>query len=300
MFLTLDYIKYFMEQNKIDNNVDSNNFRKSLGITKLYKDDERDWEVRMFGPKNSPYEEGVFDIAINFPENFPNICPEVSIKNKIYHLQVNPKNGHIDAAFLLSWEKITSIPELLVGIYLCFIFEQNPNIPHSGEMSRIYQSSKAKFNRMAREWAIKYASPTINDLISINNINSINLENKFNLLDKQVKKLENDVNLNKSIIMQLLQKLKLSHQNIILPTEELISVIFQTPKNDVHCSIVCKDTDTFVNVECSLYKKYPQYLGSEQYFIVNGKIINKYKTLKENGIKDSDIILLYQINQTTK
>ena len=62
---------------------------------------------------------------------------------------------------------------------------------------------------MAREWAIKYAIPTISDLISMNNINSDNLENKYNLLAKQVEKLENDVNLNKSITMQLLQELKL-------------------------------------------------------------------------------------------
>jgi ubiquitin-protein ligase len=289
-----------MEQNKIDNNIDSNNFRKSLGIIKLYKDGERDWEVRMFGPKKSPYEEGVFDITINFPENFPNKRPEVSIKNKIFHNQVHPSNGHIDAAFLLTWEKNTSVAELLVGIYLCFIFEQNPDKPCSSGTSNIYRSSLAEFNKKAREWAIKYASPTISDLISINKINSDNLENKINLLAKQVEKLENDVNLNKSITMQLLQKLKLSHQNKILLGEELISIIFQTPKNDVHCSIVCKDTDTFVEVECSLYKKYPQYLESEQYFIVNGKKIDKYKTLKENGIKDSDIILLYQMNQTFK
>ena len=285
-------------QNQIGNNVDSNTFRKTLGILNIYKDSEREWEIRMLGAKNSPYEEGVYTITINFPQNFPNKGPEVSLKNKIYHLQINPTSGRIDAAFLLTWDKKTSIAELLVGLYLSFIFEQNPNLPYDGEKARVYISSKAKFNKFAREWAAQYASPTINDLKLINNMKFGDLENKYNLLIDQVKKLENDLSFNKNITMQLLKELQSNHQNGVIPGGQLMSVIFQTMNSDINCSINCKDTDIFVNVECLFYKKYPQYLESEQYFITNGRKVNKYKTLKENGIKDKDIIVLNNVNQS--
>ena len=49
----------------------------------------------------------------------------------------------------------------------------------------------------------------------------------------------------------------------------------------------------FINVQSSLYKKYPEIIESGHDFIANGKKINKFKTLNENGIKDNDIILLY-------
>ena len=45
-------------------------------------------------------------------------------------------------------------------------------------------------------------------------------------------------------------------------------------------------------VEWQFYEKYPEFKDTENFFLVNGNKINKYRTLKENGIKDCDIILL--------
>ena len=44
-----------------------------------------------------------------------------------------------------------------------------------------------------------------------------------------------------------------------------------------------------------LYDKYPKYLESENYFLVNAKKINKQKTLEQNKIKNNDVLTL-QIN----
>jgi hypothetical protein len=41
-----------------------------------------------------------------------------------------------------------------------------------------------------------------------------------------------------------------------------------------------------------LYDEYPEYIESENYFLVNGKKVNKYKTLEYNKIKNNDIIML--------
>ena len=71
----------------------------------------------MIGPKNTPYEDGLFTILIIeiilwvnkfhafissityyfsiFPSDYPNHGPEFRFKNKIYHLRVDPKNGRI-------------------------------------------------------------------------------------------------------------------------------------------------------------------------------------------------------------
>jgi len=42
-----------------------------------------------------------------------------------------------------------------------------------------------------------------------------------------------------------------------------------------------------------LYKEYQKYTETENYFLINGRKINKNKTLKENNIKNNDIITLY-------
>ena len=78
--------------------------------------------------------------------------------------------------------------------------------------------------------------------------------------------------------------------------EKMMAIIFTSVKQDVHYSVICKNTDPFVNVEVKLYKDYPEYKkGENNFFTVNGKTISKYQTLEENGIKNNDIILLNQL-----
>ena len=51
------------------------------------------WRTTMVGPKDTPYEGGIFTIIIIFPRDYPNHGPEFRFKNKIYHLCVDPKKA---------------------------------------------------------------------------------------------------------------------------------------------------------------------------------------------------------------
>ena len=75
-----------------------------------------------------------------------------------------------------------------------------------------------------------------------------------------------------------------------------MSIIFISTSQDIHCSIICKNTDEFHRIEGELYKKYPEYSENENFFLLNGKKINRYKTLEENGIKNNDKIMLNVID----
>ena len=77
--------------------------------------------------------------------------------------------------------------------------------------------------------------------------------------------------------------------------EKLISVIFQSVNQEIHCSIICKNNDQFYKLEEQLYNEYPNYRNVENYFVVNGNKINRFKNLIENNIKNSDIITLNTI-----
>ena len=59
----------------------------------------------MVGPKNTPYEGGLFTLLAIFPDNYPIKGPEIKFINKIYHLNVDFKYylGHICVANLNSW-----------------------------------------------------------------------------------------------------------------------------------------------------------------------------------------------------
>ena len=128
-------------------------------------------------------------------------------------------------------------------------------------------------------------------------------------LNLKIKKLENIIknSKNKDKIIELMEKLELKEKEIkeiksrypfeLLKDEKLMSVIFQSQDQKFTCSFLCKNTDKFTKLESLLYEKYPEYLENEgeHYFIVNGGKINRYKSLEENGIHNSDIIILNKI-----
>ena len=109
-----------------------------------------------------------------------------------------------------------------------------------------------------------------------------NLKNIPNFNSK-IKELENEIKLFKSYY-------KFSEG------EKLISIKIISGNNDINFKKICKNTQEFSKIESILYKEYPKYIESENYFLVHGNKINKHKSLKENKINNNDEIILEVIN----
>ena len=91
-------------------------------------------------------------------------------------------------------------------------------------------------------------------------------------------------------------KLKLSRFPLILEEGEAMMIVtFISSDQQLHYSVLCKNTDEFYKIEGLLYKEYPGYAENENYFLVDGQKINKYKTLEQNGIKNNSQIILIKI-----
>ena len=124
----------------------------------------------------------------------------------------------------------------------------------------------------------KYKSKIENNEIKLSkDIQNNNVINSILEKDKEIKEL----------------RLKLSRYPIQLEEgEKLISVIFVSSDQKVHYSIICKNTSKFSIIEGKLYEEYNDYEEPETFFTVNGRRINRHKTLDDNKIKNSDIIML--------
>ena len=161
------------------------------------------------------------------------------------------------------------------------------------------QLTKEKDKNKKLEKDLKESEKIINDLrkeikkyeelktkTEENKITKMNLgeKTKESLIEKIIEK-DNEINDLRT---------KLSRLPFILEEgEKLISIIFTSSDQNLHYSIICKNTDEFHKVEGQLYKDNPAYSENENYFLLGGRKINKYRTLKENGIKNNSIIILY-------
>ena len=63
----------------------------------------------------------------------------------------------------------------------------------------------------------------------------------------------------------------------------------------IYCTKICKITDKFSKIEDYFFEKYPELIDTKNYFISKGIVINRYKTLENNNIKDGDIITLNKL-----
>jgi len=133
------------------------------------------------------------------------------------------------------------------------------------------------------------------------------LKNQLNELQKQNQLLNNKIiekNDNNNEIIELMKNLEkkndeikeLKSKNIfnLKEGEKLMTVIFISDDQHIHYAFICKNTDKFSSIEELLYEEYTEYKKKDNYFLFNGKRINRFETLEENGIQNSSLITLYK------
>jgi len=155
-----------------------------------------------------------------------------------------------------------------------------------------YNSMKNLLNNYKDENnALKEENNQLKTLIKELKMKSNNPNNKNNNINDYkdevidlLKKLENKENEIKQMRQKMPYELKSG--------EELMPIIFTSMDQKVHYAFICKNTDKFNSIENLLYEVYPEYQESENYFTVNGQKINKSKTMQQNNIKPSSIIML--------
>ena len=128
----------------------------TVGLNPKYKNNIFHWIVSLFGPMDTPYSGGTFILTVDFPDTYPNTKPEVRFTNKIYHLNVSPRSGHICISTLNEWKEGTPMVDVISAIFSLF-YSQNPLSPYDGRMAREYETNRKEFDRKAQEMTKQYA-----------------------------------------------------------------------------------------------------------------------------------------------
>ena len=132
----------------------------------LWNNNIYNWQVDMVGPRNTPYEGGLFEIKIIFPMDYPNHGPEFKFMNKIYHLNVDLRDniGHISLNRINEWATTGEVKgydyyvvkNALFDIF-CLFYNQAVDNSYDEEMGDLNRNNRDKFNEIAREYTKKYA-----------------------------------------------------------------------------------------------------------------------------------------------
>lgn len=123
----------------------------------LIEDDIFHWQATIIGPEDTPYHGGVFELRIDFPQDYPFKPPNVIFMTKIYHCNIN-SNGNICLDILKEqWSPALTISKVLLSI--CSLMnDQNPSDPLTPDAADMYINDKEQFVEIAKDYTLKFAA----------------------------------------------------------------------------------------------------------------------------------------------
>ena len=126
-----------------------------------------EWRVTLFGPRDTPYKDGIFFLTLKFPENYPSNPPEVTFDTPIYHINVaSIGNEYVSLgepmplSILRRWRPDFKVRDIIISIYSLF-YMNNIDCELSHVMTEEFKNNKSLYEEKIKYFTRKYANPMI-------------------------------------------------------------------------------------------------------------------------------------------
>lgn len=113
--------------------------------------DYYNWTGTIIGPMDTPFENGIIDLTIQFTEKYPFSPPVINFVTKIYHPNVS-KHGEICIDILKSsgWSSALSMPKILMSLS-SLLAAPNPDDPLRSDAATDYKTDMENYNKKVKE-----------------------------------------------------------------------------------------------------------------------------------------------------
>jgi len=143
--------------------------RRDMDIMKLMMSDyevsigdancPRDFFVKLLGPKDSPYEGGIWKVHVTLPQNYPYSSPSIGFCNSIFHPNVDFASGSVCLDVInQTWSPmfdLVNVFSVFLPQLLCY---PNPADPLNGEAAALMNTDKQTYYKRVQEYVKKFAS----------------------------------------------------------------------------------------------------------------------------------------------
>jgi len=121
-------------------------------------DDVYTWKGYLFGPNDSPFKEGVFEIRLNLPKNYPMSPPKITFITKIFHPNINFDTGEVCLDILKEqWTPAWTLESACLAI-LDIMNHPNPDSPLNCDAGNLMRAGDLMgYNQLAHMYTLEHA-----------------------------------------------------------------------------------------------------------------------------------------------
>ena len=112
------------------------------------------WECGIPGPKNTPWEGGLYKIYLEFPPDYPVLPPRCVFEKKLFHPNIYP-SGAVCLSIINEeedWRTSSKVKDILLGIQE-LLGNPNEKSPAQKEAYEVYVKNKEEYKRRVKEQA---------------------------------------------------------------------------------------------------------------------------------------------------
>mmetsp|Transcript_1265 Transcript_1265/g.1478 ORF Transcript_1265/g.1478 Transcript_1265/m.1478 type:complete len:194 (+) Transcript_1265:434-1015(+) len=126
----------------------------------LVEDSMSEFYVEFQGPKESPYEGGVWKVHVELPEAYPYKSPSVGFVNRIFHPNIDEMAGSVCLDVInQTWSPMFDLINVFEIFLPQLLLYPNPTDPLNGEAAALYMREPELYNKKVQEYVEKYAKP---------------------------------------------------------------------------------------------------------------------------------------------